>query len=245
MDKQEAMIRLQAMRPNGADALDPAFAEALALVEADPELKTWWERQQAFDRAVAARFAAVPVPTELREAILAQANVAALRPQPRLLGWLAIAASVAILCVAGTFLHTSRYGPLEADDYTHTVLPMLHHDAPDLAMLTPDHDKIAAWLKSQHSPVGTLPDKMTTLATVGCQKFDVHGHAVSLICFTMPQGGLAHLFVSDEQMVSDPGPIGVPKFDNIDEWSTASWTDGKMFYVLASRGGNDAVKQLL
>ena len=47
MDNPEAKLMLQARRPNGRDDAQSAFAEALALVESDPELKAWWEAQQA------------------------------------------------------------------------------------------------------------------------------------------------------------------------------------------------------
>jgi hypothetical protein len=245
MDKQEAKMLLQARRPNGQDAPQPVFAEALALAESDPELKIWWDAQQEFDRTVAAKLGGVPVPDDLRATILAGQKIEQFTARPHLSVWLAAAAAVAILCVAGTFMHVAAFGPLAQADYDAAVLPLLDNDSPPLAMTSPDHDKIAAWLKSQNAPLGTLPAKMASLPSVGCQKFAVHGHAVSLVCFVMAGGGIAHLFVVDERVLTDPPSSAAPEFDQIQGWTTASWSDGRMSYMLATRAGADALRQLL
>jgi hypothetical protein len=246
MDRQEAMFVLQARRPNDRDAGQPAFDEALALVEGDPELKAWWDAQQAFDRTVAAKLEEVPVPADLRATILAGRKIEQLTPQPHLLSWLAAAAVVAILCVAGTLRQNDEYGPLAQADYAMTVLPLLNNDSPPLAMTSPDLGKIAAWLKSQDAPLGTLPAKMNGVPSVGCQKFAVHGHTVSLICFAMTDGHIAHLFIVDQKALTDPPAAGsAPEYNYVQGWSTASWSEGHMSYLLATQDGADALKQLL
>ncbi|MCE0523904.1 MAG: hypothetical protein LV480_13430 [Methylacidiphilales bacterium] len=245
MDKQEAKMLLQACRPDGRDAAQPAFAEALSFVESDPELKTWWQAQQAFDRRVAAKLEEVAIPADLRSTILAGQKIEQFTPRPRLSYWLAAAALVAILCVAGTLLQISATGPLAKADYAAAVLPLLNHDAPLLAMTSPDHDKVAAWLKERNAPMGGLPAKMDTLPTVGCQKYVVHGHNVSLICFALAGGGLAHLFVVNRTALTDPPADDSPEFNQMQGWSTAAWSDGQMSYILATQAGPDALRQLL
>jgi hypothetical protein len=245
MDKQEAKLVLQALRPEDFNSHLPAVTEALGFVERDPELKAWWETQRAFDRKVAAKLKEVPPPADLRATILAGRKIKRFTPQPYLASWLAAAAAVAILCVVGISRQFSASSPLAQTDYTATVLPLLNHDAPALAMTSPDHDKIASWLKEQNAPMGTLPANMTALPTVGCQKFSVHGHTVSLICFVLAGGGLAHLFIVDERALSDPPTLNVPKFNQVQGWSTATWSDGRMSYLLATQAGPDALKQLL
>jgi hypothetical protein len=246
MDRQEAKLVLQAHRPNGLDAKHPAFAEALALAENDPELKAWWEAQQVFDRQVAAKLSGVPVPADLRSIIMAGRKIELLQSQPSFLPWIAMAAMVAVLCVVGTLKEIAlTIGPITQTEYSAAVLPLLHNDAPDLAMTSTDHDKIAEWLKAQHAPMGRLPTGMTSLPTVGCQKFVVHGHMVSLVCFTLAGGGIAHLFVMDEDALSDRPDRYAPEFQQVQGWSTATWSDGQMSYVLATQAGPDALKQLL
>jgi len=245
MDKQEAKRALEALRPNGLDATQPAFAEALALAERDPELKTWWEARQSFDRKVAAKLGEVPLPADLRATLLAGRKIErfAPQPQPHLAFWLAAAAAVAILCMIGPALENTRH--ISTAIYDETALGFLGNDAPALAMTSPDHDKIVAWLKDQKAPTGDLPAKMSTLPSVGCQKFVVQGHNVSLICFVMTGGKLVHLFVVDQQALSDPPAVNAPEFKQVQGWSTASWSDGRMSYLLATQADPDSLRQLL
>jgi len=245
MDKQEAKQVLQALRPQDLGTNKPDVIEALGFVASDPELKAWWEAQQAFDRRVAAKLKEVPLPADLRATILTGRKIEPFTPQPRLSLWLAAAAVVAILCVAGTSMQISAFGPLPRTEYTAAILPLLNDDAPALGMTSSDQDKIAAWLKERNAPMGTLPTKMTALSTVGCQKFVVHGHTVSLICFVMAGGGIAHLFIVDQQALSDPPANNSPEFNQVQGWSTAAWSDGRMSYLLATEAGPDALKQLL
>ena len=112
MDKLEAKIVLQALRPNDLDDTErPAFTEALALVETDPDLKAWWEAQQAFDRAVVAKLKEVPIPDDLRASILAGRKVEQFRPLPQFSFWLAAAAVLAIFCTLGTSQYIHNFGP--------------------------------------------------------------------------------------------------------------------------------------
>ena len=245
MDKQEAKRALQALRPNGLDATQPAFAEALALAERDPELKAWWEAQQSFDRKVAAKLEEVPLPADLRAILLTGRKIRrpAPQPQPHFAFWLAAAAAVAILCIIGPALENARH--VSAATYDEAALGFLGNDAPALAMTSPDHDKIVAWLKDRKAPTGDLPAKMSGLPSVGCQKFVVQGHNVSLICFILTGGRLVHLFVVDEQALSDPPANNAPEFKQVRGWSTASWSDGRMSYLLATQADPDALRGCL
>lgn len=247
MDKQEAKRVLQALRPNGADTTQPAFAEALALAERDPELKAWWEARQAFDRKVAAKLEEVPLPADLRATILARRKIGRPAPQPHFAFWLAAAAAVAILCIIGpslpTVLENARH--VSTATYDEAALGFLGNDAPALGMMSPDHDRIVAWLKDRKAPTGDLPAKMSALPSVGCQKFVVQGHSVSLICFVLAGGKLVHLFVVDQQALADPPTVNAPEFKQVQGWSTASWSDGRMSYLLATQADPDALRQLL
>lgn len=70
MDKKQARFILQSFRPDGADAQDPDFAEALTLATEDRELGEWLARERAQDAAFAAALADVEIPEDLRESIL-------------------------------------------------------------------------------------------------------------------------------------------------------------------------------
>jgi hypothetical protein len=75
MDKEHAQFILRSFRPDGADAADPDFAEALQLATADLELASWLATERTYDRTIADAFAAMPVPETLRGEILASLMV--------------------------------------------------------------------------------------------------------------------------------------------------------------------------
>jgi hypothetical protein len=248
MNANEAKLVLQACRPNGEDSRLPFFAEALALAESDPELKTWWEAQQAFDQKISAKLKEVPVPSELRARLLTEGKVVQMPTSKLVPHWLAIAAIIVVLGVIGDLVvhPVSRTAPIARAEYSATALDFLGNDAPSLGMMSPEHDKVLAWLQERNAPTGSFPTThMTALPTVGCQKFMVKGHAVSLICFALTGGGIVHLFVVDEKGLADPPSSTGPEFKQIASWATASWSDGDKSYMLATQAGPDALRQLL
>jgi len=247
MDKAEAKSLLQACRPNGQDTQSPVFAEALRLVEQDPELRTWWEAQRAFDRKMTAKLKEIPLPPNLRATILAGRKIEQLTPRYRVPTWLAIAAMIALVLVAGISRWAEPAGipPLASTTLTAAALPAIADDKPALQMMSPDHDKILAWLKEQHAPMGALPASLAAMPSIGCQKLNVQGHMVTLICFKMAGGKIAHLFIMKKKGMTDPPPDNAPLYAQNGTWSTAAWSDNSMSYLLATQAGPDALKQLL
>lgn len=77
MDNQQAKFILQSFRPDGADAQDLDFAEALGLAAEDRELGEWLTQERARDAAFAAALSDVPIPEDLREAIFGMLEEAA------------------------------------------------------------------------------------------------------------------------------------------------------------------------
>jgi hypothetical protein len=71
MDREQARFILRSFRPDGADAADPDFAEALRLAMEDRELGEWLASERAFDSAFANALVAVDLPAHLREDIMA------------------------------------------------------------------------------------------------------------------------------------------------------------------------------
>lgn len=70
MDKEEARFILRCFRPDGADAENPDFAEALAWAAKDRELGEWLARERASDSGFASALSSVQIPSILREEIL-------------------------------------------------------------------------------------------------------------------------------------------------------------------------------
>lgn len=71
MDKEEARFILRCFRPDGADAGNPDFAEALAWAAKDRELGEWLAHERSRDADFAIALNAVTIPGDLREEILA------------------------------------------------------------------------------------------------------------------------------------------------------------------------------
>ncbi len=69
MDKERAKFILQSFRPDGEDADEPAFAEALELAAKDRELGEWLAAERAQDAAFAAMLSNAGIPEDLRDAI--------------------------------------------------------------------------------------------------------------------------------------------------------------------------------
>ena len=70
MDRQRAKFVLQSFRPDGGDAHDSTFAEALALAAEDRELGEWLAEERAQDAAFSAILTEVEIPSDLRAAII-------------------------------------------------------------------------------------------------------------------------------------------------------------------------------
>jgi hypothetical protein len=70
MDKEQARYILQSFRPDGADADDRDFAEALAIAIQDRELCEWLANERAFDATFSNALMSVKLPESLRHDIL-------------------------------------------------------------------------------------------------------------------------------------------------------------------------------
>ncbi len=79
MSNQEAKFILGAYRPDGQDANDPAFREALAQAAHDPELRAWFEQQRKFDTALSVKLQQIVPSTGLREAIITGARISSVK----------------------------------------------------------------------------------------------------------------------------------------------------------------------
>lgn len=71
MDKEHAKFILDSFRPDGADANNPEFSEALQLAAEDRELGSWLSQQRAHDSAFSEALYSAEIPDGLREEIMA------------------------------------------------------------------------------------------------------------------------------------------------------------------------------
>jgi hypothetical protein len=243
MTPEEAKFILQSYRPNGRDADDPAFAEALARVESDPDLARWFEAERALDAALSAKLRAVPVPRRLRGSIMAGGKI--VRPAPfwsrrAVLACASAAAVVALLAVLRPFSGGSQFA-----DFRLHVARMIDESTYRLNYNNPQIARVRAWLKDHQGFADFVPpDSLNGRPTFGCQVFEWKGHTATLICF-QSERGIVHIFTIDASIFPDAPPEGPPQIASIANQQVASWTKAGKTYVLAGIRDYEALKSLL
>ncbi len=242
MNNEQARFILQAYRPGGRDAADPAFAEALQQARSDPALGAWLTREQALDAAVAAKLRAVAPPAELREAILAGSRVSFAPAQPRRLpAWLAAAAALALVVTGLTTyrLASGSRGRAALDRLAAFALvePESAHTGPVAGRL----GTFGAWLQNPANRISSGPPvDSAQLRQMGCRAVNVAGHEVFEICFQR-QGGWYHLYLTRRETGSAAGPV----FREEGRRVAAAWADDRFNYVLLTERGIEALREIL
>ncbi len=240
MDNGEAKFILRAYRPNGADAADATFADALSQAKKDPELARWFDRELALDRAVASRLRAVAPPENLRDTILAGGKVTT-PPRARWtrpLTW-ALAAGLAITLLwpmSLSVVHRQRDGVGFADYAMNDTLHGQHANHGEGA------ERLEKFLETNAAHVASsgLPVSYEQLRTTGCRTLEYSGHEVAELCF-LRSGQWFHLYV----MPKFGHEIHGPEFHEAQGAVAAQWTDAQHTYVVATTANVAALRQLL
>lgn len=253
MDNEEAKFILKAYRASGADAGDARFSEALEQAKRDPELGRWLEREQALDKAVAAKVRAVMPPAGLREAILAGGKMSARAEQQRERSWwsgprwMALAASVVLMLgVAGVSWprfaagrEAQRFATFAMND----LIEAANHDAQG-----PGMGQLAAIVSDAKRRLGgALPIEFEALKANGCRTVRYDGRDVLEVCFE--RGGKEfHVYVMKRPEKSRM-PVGADavRFANAgrDGVVSAVWSDERYVYALAGTDGVEALRAVL
>jgi hypothetical protein len=241
MDNQEAKFILKAYRPGGADAGNTVFGGALAQAARDPALHDWFEREQARDRAVAAKLKSVPIPAGLRASILAGGKMSAARcswwQQPT---WLALAASIAILL--STAVAWQLRGPrTDWNQLTAQIMDDAAHEERHGSHGQAASQLVALISQSTTKMSAPLPIDLSRLKTDGCRALNIAGREVMEVCFER-NGGVYHLYVMARPSRDVPSS---PRFAAQNGVHSVMWTDAQHLYVMASDKGDDALKALL
>lgn len=242
MDNNEAKFILKAYRPGGADAGDAQFSAALMQAERDPELRIWFEREQARDKVVAAKLKAIPVPAGLRESILAGGKVtAAQRAWWRQPLWLAMAASVALLLTVASLW---RYKAVKTD-WSQVVAQLSDdaaHDEKHGSSGETAKQLVSLVTSSATRLSSPMPIDLGRLKNDGCRTLSVAGHEVMEICFER-NGGEFHLYVMKRPSARDLPTA--PQFAARGAIHSVLWTDANNLYVMASAKDEAALRALL
>ncbi len=244
MTNNEAKFILSAYRPNGRDADNPVFQEALQQARNDPALTAWFAREQAHDAAIGAKLAQVAPPAGLREAILAggRASGAARWPWRTPALWFALAASLAVALWFGvgkgtnrSAVEVARFAAFAARDTAHEK-----HGGHG-----PAAGELAAVLSSSttHLANGLAVD-ISSLRANGCRTVSFAGHDVLEVCFQR-DGAWFHCYIANRADFPGLPAKATALFAQQAGLATASWSDSAHHFVLVGEAGLDAVKRIL
>jgi hypothetical protein len=245
MNNQEAKFILGAYRPNGSDASDARFAEAMAQADRDPELRTWWEKQRGFDATVAVKLRDIAPPPGLRDSILA--GVRASQPRRRWWSqpvWLAAAAAVVLLGAVTVSLRDGRGAP--------SLEQLTAFAVQDLAHAHGDHSGYPGELAAVQGQLVNAPGPMTQgiqldladLRRKNCRTVRVAGREVFEICFQR-DGTWFHLYAARRSDFA-PGPTD-PKalLAARGEYAATAWSDATHVYALVARAGVETLRRVI
>lgn len=242
MDKQEAKLLLQSYRPGGQDAQDPAFAEALALARRDPELLAWFAAESELDLAISKRVRESAVPEDLRPTILAGQRSQRQVARASFDWWkspaLAWAATIALLFVAAIFFHSGANAHVALALYRNAMTANLQSGFSfDVQDSQPAH--IQEWL-AEHVSLKDLQLPETLNKTIGCKVFEFDNLKPALICFTLSDQKMVHLFVVDGARFENKDFKPKSCASRCNDYYTMAWRDAKWVYLLA--GNVDPVR---
>ncbi len=235
MDREHAKAVLALYRPGLRAEADPEMAEALAVVERDPELARWLEERCTLYNVIKAKFKSIEVPDGLKEQILAERATRMKTPWARSPTFLAAAVVLIVsLGLAGFWLRPRPENKFAVyrNRMARTALRDYRMD-----LVTNDLNVIRQFLQ-KHKGYGdyVLTQPLAALPGVGCALLSWHAHPVSVVCLEADKQNPLYLFVIDRSALADPPPASAPQFARVGKLVTASWSQGDKAYLLAALG---------
>jgi hypothetical protein len=241
MTNDEAKLVLSVYRPNGEDASDSFFAEALQQARRDPSLAAWLQEQQQFDTAMAADLRSVTAPSDAKAMIKASMGASTGRRRrwwPALL----VAASVAVLLTSFWGLNRQDAGlPLPEQASVAQLATYLAEHHASMGLMSHDFARVRQWIAERGGPLPEdLPPGLVRMNVLGCQTWDTSRGKVSLVCFVGAGRQVLHLYVF-ENAAAHPGLPGLasPRLQQEGQWSFALWQHEGRAYVLGSPDDSD------
>ncbi|MCC5790270.1 MAG: hypothetical protein JJT75_11590 [Opitutales bacterium] len=247
MNKQLVKETLSAFRHGLDDPEDPVFQEALAEVEKDPELQKWQQQAILEDQALRRAFNRSPAPKDLPEKIYAQHQSAKILSFPSHKQTFS-AVAVAVILVAALFIFIKVDGPassLTAEEFVSSTFALESGGHTDLDFISSDLDEKIRWLADSNAPTGwELPESFQVAVASGCSKVHIKNHPVSMVCYRLPEGPMAHIYVIKRDALSQATPPGEVHYDQSGDFSSARWCDGKFYYIAIAQAPRESLAGL-
>lgn len=240
MSVDEARFILNACTRADLEHPDTDVREALRVAEADAVLGAEWARQQAMDRAVAARIAAIQPPPDSRARILAgeRASHPAMSRRRIVLAW---AAGLAVAFAGGGLTwQRNRDAPRSLDRFRKDMVRFLNEEWDRTFDLTAPvaGDLVKALAEATNGMRLELPSTISRLPTYGCHRFRWQGQEIALICVQPGgYGSVVHVFSVSATAITDPlTSLGNRIGREAGPWRSAAWRTGDRIYLAMSMG---------
>ena len=203
----------------------------------------------AAQQALRAKFQEIPVAPGLKEQIISERTIR--RPAwQRYWGLLLATAAAAVVLISVEF--NPWFAGAPSNNHTEYLRSMTETAQATYAMLleTNDSVKIRAFLAKNNAPADyVLPEKLQNVEIAGCTICFWQGSLVSIIGFktggALPAGMKSDLWflAAPRSAVAGSPPVGKLVFQRLNSIATASWTDDKQTYVLATAGSEELLKK--
>jgi hypothetical protein len=236
---REEAKRILLLYRSRRDLEDAEIRAAVEQAQRDPELQRWFGQHCAAQRRIRDQFAKVPVPRDLKGAILAGRKI--VRPLFwRRPAWLAAAASIAILTGIGALW--SRPKPFQRFDLYRSRMVSTVWREYRMDISTNDLPTIRAYLAQRGAPTNyVVPPRLEQLSVTGGGRVKWGNQPVAMVCFDRGDQQMLFLFVvSRDAIKGEPG--ATPEVHMTSRLlQTASWSDRTNVYVLAGPPDPDFV----
>lgn len=240
MTRDEAKEILTTYRPGEPDGDEPELAAAFALLESDPELKTWFDQHRAFNVSMREGLRSIPVPENLAETIFRQH-----RSWWRSAALIATAAAIALLIV----LTPSDHDPARETNTFEGFRSRMVRSALrqyQMDMVTNDLAEIRNFLaRHQGHADYLLPSPLEKMPGDGCAVLRWNDHPVSLVCFRLNEAKDLYLFIINDSDLPNPPPGAGPEMARVNKLMTASWRSMGKTYLLAGEGDEAFLRKFL
>ena len=230
MNSQQAKEILQLYTPGNPREVDLRVAEALEQARRDPELQLWFDQQSAFHEAMGEKFRQIPVPPNLKSAILARNKIVPL-PWWRSPVWLAAAAVfLVLLAITSIWVQPraeNRFSGFRSRMVRSAVLQYR------MDIMTNDLKEVRHYLARRGAPADfSLSKDLGKLAITGGRFLRWQNSPVSMVCFDRGDQQMLFLFVVNSAALLD-APPQTAEVQKVSKLLTTSWTQGDKTYLLA------------
>jgi hypothetical protein len=246
MNNAQAREILRRYRPGVGEDQDTEMSEALTQIKHDPELRSWFDQQQAFTAQVRHQLGRIEPPTYLRARILRGRRSLPVPAWWRRPGMLALAAGFALLiCWAGFWLPHRAQNTLSLYRVRMAKVALREYDR-NMDLVSTDLEQIRNYLRGHGAPADyELGPTLEKLPGMGCALLKWQNQPVSLVCFQLNAKNPLWLFVIDRNALPDAPATAEPEYAQVGKLATATWTRQGRTYLLACVGDPQQLKQYL